>query len=474
MLLPLLGRKALADWDEAIYAEVAREFLGRNWLVPHWQFHLWFEKPPLGMWITAVFFELFGVSEFWARACSALASIGLVAGIHAIALRLRGLAAAWISTIILLTCFGFLRVARMGELDALLALGCYAAVWGLTRVRRADLRGWYWFWTGFAVAAMTKGAASVTLLLTVAILFVWNRWGLRQLGRPFVLGLGIFALLVLPWHLAMLHFFGEPFLHEYLALHVITRATTYMEGHATPWWFYGKVLFAYSLPWLVLFPFALWRAWRKPKLREWLVFALVVLLFFTIVATRSPKYIFPAYPALALLTADWLAELWKKSSRRAVRSGIVTAAIALALASAATRHLRQSITATKSAGIELHATREGEELWQAVLQAPGMNAVPPPLLLWREGAVEQMPTLLFTMRRPLQQVYLGSAPDTLEEARRYANPQPLAVWVSTTPHLILLERRLVREIPQQMEWRPITEGTTLAIGMIALKQPSEN
>ena len=471
VLLSLLGRKALADWDEAIYAEVAREFLGRSWLVPHWQFQPWFEKPPLGMWITAIFFHLFGVSEFWARACSALASVGLVAFIHTIALRLRGIAAAWISTAILLTCFGFLRAARLGELDTLLALGCCAGLWGLDKVQRRDLAGWYWFWTGFAVAAMTKGAASVTLLLTGAVVFLWNRWGWRQLGRQFVIGAGIFALLVLPWHLAMVHLFGGEFLREYLGLHVLTRATTYMEGHTTPWWFYGKVLLAYTSPWLILFPFALWRAARRRELRVWLVFALVVLLFFTVVATRSPKYIFPAYPALALVTADWLAEPLEKSSRRVVAIWVVGAAIAFAGASAGTRHLRQSLTATKNhQGMEQHASREGEELWRGAMEAPGMDAVAPPVLLWKEGVVEQLPSLLFTMRRPLQQVYLVDAPDTMEEATRYANPQPLAGWVSATPHLILLEKRFVTEVPANMEWRPIVEGGTLAIGTIALKE----
>src|ERR1700758_3594789 len=107
VLLPLLGHKVLADWDEGIYAEVSREFFGRGWLVPHWHFRPWFEKPPLALWITAVFFRLVGVSEFWARFGSALASIGIVAFVHVLALRLRGLIAAWTSTIILLTTFGF-------------------------------------------------------------------------------------------------------------------------------------------------------------------------------------------------------------------------------------------------------------------------------------------------------------------------------------------------------------------------------
>src|SRR5580700_6023140 len=106
VLLPLLGHKPLAEWDEGIYAEVSREMLGGSWLVPHWNAQLWFEKPPLMLWITAIFFKLFGVSEFWARAGSAFSGVGIVGLLHAWLLRRRDLLTAWLSSVILLATFG--------------------------------------------------------------------------------------------------------------------------------------------------------------------------------------------------------------------------------------------------------------------------------------------------------------------------------------------------------------------------------
>jgi len=471
VLLPLLGHKMLADWDEGIYAEVSREFLGRSWLVPHWHFHAWFEKPPLGLWVTAIFFRLFEVSEFWARAGSALASIGIVGLIHAFALRIRGVLAAWISTIVLLSCFGFLRVARMGELDALLTLGCVIALSGLHAVDERRLRGWYWFWIGFAVAVMTKGAASVTVLLTVLVLLAWNRWGWRNLGLPFLGGLCVFAALVLPWHLYMLHVFGREFLGEYLGLHVITRSTTQMEGHATPWWYYGKVLAAYTSPWLLLFPFTLWWQARRRELREWLVFALVVLVFFTAMATRSPKYIFPAYPALALLTGDWLAACLDGRGRKFLWTAAFVALAAYGVASAATKSLRQSLTTTRSAsGSVLHADHEAGALLFTALRSADARGISGPILLWQETTVAQLPSLLFAVRRPLQQVYLTHYPDTLDQARRYADPEPLRSFVSASPSLIMLEKSLAEEIPEGMKFHPIAAGQTLEAGTIQLSE----
>jgi 4-amino-4-deoxy-L-arabinose transferase-like glycosyltransferase len=471
VLFPRLGHKALADWDEGIYAEVAREFLGRGWLVPQWHFQPWFEKPPLALWLTAIFFRLFGVSEFWARAGSALASVGIVSIVHSVALRARGWKAAWIATLILLTGLGFLRVARIGELDALLAMGCCAALLGLANVRAGKLTGWYWFWTGFAVAAMTKGAASVTLVLAMVVLAVWNRWSWRQLGWPFLGGLCLFAALVLPWHLYILHTFGRDFLREYLGLHVITRATSQMEGHTTPWWFYAKVLAAYTSPWLLFLPFALWWQARRRELREWVAFAAVVLIFFSVVATRSPKYIFPAYPALALLTGDWLAAQLENRSRQFVWAAGLIALAALGVAPATTKSLRQSLTTTRSAtGTVLHADREAETLLDTALAHPGVASLPGPILLWQEEVVAQLPSLLFAVRRPLQQVYLVSSPDTLDQARRYADPEPLRNFVGLSPNLILLEKPLTAEIPADMEFHPITVGKTLEAGTIQLRR----
>jgi 4-amino-4-deoxy-L-arabinose transferase-like glycosyltransferase len=470
VILPLLGRKMLANWDEAIYAEVAREFLGRNWLIPAWQFQPWLEKPPLGMWITAVFFHFFGATQFWARAVSAFSGIGLVALLHWIAVRARGLSSAWISTAILLTTFGFLRACRRGELDVLLALGCYVALWGLAQVRQGERLGWYLFWIGFAFAVMTKGAASVTLVLSVGILFVWNRWRWRDLGRPFVLGALLYAALVLPWHIYMGHVFGAGFLREYFGFQVLTRARSAIQGHGEPWWFYGKVLLARAAPWVLLFPFALIRVARRRELREYFVFAVVVLTLFTLVATRTPKYIVPAYPALAMMTGDMLAAKME-GRRRAIWIGFVlTLLAAFGVSSVTTRTLRQSLTERVAVGnIVLSQSTEGRDLLLAALKAPAVRNTSGPVLLWQEDVAMQKQALLFYVHRPLQQVYLVHyPPDAAKRARRYTDPKPLTDFVIPSPRLILLDRRLLPSLPQEMRFEPIAEGRTLIAGTIRL------
>src|ERR1700742_3109221 len=174
-------------------------------LVPHWNYQPWFEKPPLMFWITAALFKVFRVSDFWARAGSALSGVLIVALLHGWLARRNDALAAWLSTFILLSTFGILHVCRVGEMDVLLSLGCCISLCGLTAIQDWKLSGWYLFWSGLAIALMTKGAACIVLIITALLFAVIERWNLTRLGKSFWLGLLLFLLAILPSRLYMFH-----------------------------------------------------------------------------------------------------------------------------------------------------------------------------------------------------------------------------------------------------------------------------
>src|SRR2546423_13479026 len=78
-----VGSVRLLGPDEPRCAEVAREMYARGDLVtPTLAGHTWFEKPALVYWMMIATFRVFGVTEFAARAGSALAGVlrGMLAG----------------------------------------------------------------------------------------------------------------------------------------------------------------------------------------------------------------------------------------------------------------------------------------------------------------------------------------------------------------------------------------------------------
>src|SRR5438046_10073028 len=66
--------RPLLDPDEGRYAEIPREMLASgDGVTPRFDGLLYFEKPPLQYWATAIAYEVFGVSEWSSR----LWSVGL-------------------------------------------------------------------------------------------------------------------------------------------------------------------------------------------------------------------------------------------------------------------------------------------------------------------------------------------------------------------------------------------------------------
>ncbi len=68
-----LGARPFIIPDEVRYAEIAREMAeSGDWVVPRLNGIRYFEKPPLGYWLTALSMKTFGYNAFSARLPSAL------------------------------------------------------------------------------------------------------------------------------------------------------------------------------------------------------------------------------------------------------------------------------------------------------------------------------------------------------------------------------------------------------------------
>jgi 4-amino-4-deoxy-L-arabinose transferase-like glycosyltransferase len=471
VLLALLGHKPLTNWDEGIYAEISREMLSLGVLVPHWNYQPWFEKPPLMFWITAAFFKLFGVHEFWARAGSALSGVAIVSLLHGWLASRKDALAAWLSTFILLSTFGFLHVCRVGEMDVMLSLGCCIALCGLTVIQDRSPSGWYLFWAGITIALMTKGAASIVLIITALLFAALKRWNITYLDRSFWLGLMLFLLAVLPWHLYMFHLFGVSFFTEYLGFHVLARATHQVEDHITHWWYYFWVLLVSAAPFVLLYPFAIADSFRRKQLCAWSIFVLVVVGFFTVVQTRLPHYIAPAYPPLAMLTSVFLADRLRDLQRRRRQSQmsfwtVVTLSItSICIAGAfLTSGPRQRLHEAKVGPDVVYAEKESIQLLRDVFSKP--QPVSGPLLVWWEGNARSIATSVFYGRRPVQQVQLGLVTVGVPTDKYLFQPETLQNALASGPRIILLDKYLVQQIPSGVSYKQIISGRAMEVGVI--------
>ncbi|HLI75731.1 MAG TPA: hypothetical protein VKV02_02205, partial [Acidobacteriaceae bacterium] len=339
---------------------------------------------------------------------------------------------------------------------------------------------WLLFFTGFALAIMTKGAASVTLLLTALVLAALHPRHLLRHARTFTAGLLLFLVLTVPWHAFVYASFGHAFLRNYLGFHTLTRATNAIEGHRTHPWFYLCVLlvsaplFSLSYPWAIARPFL--NREKTPEapqapdpLQAFAVFALAVLLLFTAASTRLPHYIAPAYPALSTLTAallhGWLGTRFPLGRAAAFR---VTAAAVVLYAAAAflTAKPRKALHNPQlRPGYTTPDNRESVSLLQA-LRHTSTPLPGGPLLVWRAGPVVPVTTDAFYAGRPAQQVSLAAPPAGLAPDPYFNDPRPLSVLLSS-PHLLLIDRALLPRLPPHLTLQPIATGPTQVLAVAA-------
>jgi 4-amino-4-deoxy-L-arabinose transferase-like glycosyltransferase len=336
VLLWGLGKASLDDWDEAIFAQISKEMVqSGNWLTLHWEYKPYFKKPPLLMWSTAIFYLLFGVNEFWARAASAFSGIGLIGVTYLIGKFVYGRRVGLFAAVILLSSYQFVRSARFGTTDVMLTLFIFLAVYAYLRLEQNNQRWWYVIGISCGLAVMTKGAAGLVAPGTIGLVLLLDRRLIATTrSKHSWLAILLAVVIVAPWHIAIYLEHRQAFINQYILSQAISRATRSLEEHTGTRYFYIDRLQKYFSPWFYLVPFALALTIKenirgRSKSRIVLLLVIVVFGLYTAVRTKLRWYIMPLYPALSILTASMVVEAFL-SHKTAAFGGLLVATLAAA------------------------------------------------------------------------------------------------------------------------------------------------
>ncbi|MFM8429639.1 MAG: ArnT family glycosyltransferase, partial [Holophagaceae bacterium] len=171
-----LSLRPLWEPDEARYAEIAREMVATgDWLTPHLNGVLYFEKPPLQYWISALSIQCFGAND-WAPIAPLVIAVGLcIWASRKITRLINPSSIGWPSLALLSSLMGF-TMSQILTLDALftsflmmsLAFFLQSEVAGEARPRLSIMA----VWTFLGLAFLTKGP--VALVLFVGSLFIYG------------------------------------------------------------------------------------------------------------------------------------------------------------------------------------------------------------------------------------------------------------------------------------------------------------
>jgi 4-amino-4-deoxy-L-arabinose transferase-like glycosyltransferase len=425
-----LGDPALKNWDESIYAEVAREILqSGDWLTLHWQNADWFEKPPLTFWIMAGLFRFFGINEWSARAVSALAGVGVVAVIFGIGKLQRSAVCGLIAALILLTTFQFVQMSRLVFTDVLLVFFIYLAIYGYLRVRNGDRRWWYVVSVSCALGFMVKSFASLFAPAAIVFALIMDRQ-VNETLRTTQFWFSILAglVLIVPWHVTMLYLHGSVFVNEYFYYHVWSRTVTALEGHSGVYWFYFREIWEKFHPWWSIAPLAVvfnvWQVKRGRSSAALLALSVFVFAFYTAAQTKSTAYILPVYPALAVLISDVFTWLWERR-RLAIRVAVVVLCVCFAY---------EAIGKIKSYYVRIE---EQDEAVKELARLASAQGSPPLLIVYsRTGEFDPQAAVFYSNKRVLQ----AAGGNRAYSSTLYHNYKPLADVAGEQPSGIILAK----------------------------------
>lgn len=311
-----LGELPLIDPDEGRNASVALEMLrAGEWLVPTYNGVPYLDKPALYFTLVAASFAAFGRGEAAARLPSATFGLLLLVLLHGFCRREYGRRTAALAVVVVSTTPLAVAFARMVIFDLPLAFCTSAAILCAYRAEQLDggrrARLHLVATVGAAAGTLLKGPVGVLVPgLVLLVYFGSARRGdaVRRMLAP--ANLGLFLALTLPWLLAV-NARQPDFLRYGLVEESLRRYGTGAYQRPGPVWYYVPVVAAVFFPWTAALPEGLRLAWRRrralhPADRLLIVWAVAVVLFFSISRSKLPGYVLSGVVAAAVLVARYV------------------------------------------------------------------------------------------------------------------------------------------------------------------------
>jgi 4-amino-4-deoxy-L-arabinose transferase-like glycosyltransferase len=337
-----LSAFGLVGADEPRYAQIAREMLKRGDLVtPTLYSTPWLEKPPLYYWLAMRAYAALGVSDWAARLPSAAAATFMVVAIYFFLRRFRPgsqLNGALMSA----ASVGVIGFARGAGTDMLLAAAFTIGMLAWFAWCAGERQLWLiFFYLLIGVAMLAKGPVAPLLAGLIIGIFARLQRDTRLIARTLWLpGILLFLAVCLPWYVAV-GLRNPHFWRVFILEHNLARFATNPYHHKQPFWYFIPVLLLGVMPWTALV-IAGWaemsKHHREPSvpregvLPEFLViWTVVVVVFFSISASKLPGYILPALAACTMIAADWVNRREKLGWAVIVAQGALSAVL-LALA----------------------------------------------------------------------------------------------------------------------------------------------
>lgn len=310
-----LGKNYLTNWDEAWYGDIARNMAETgNIITPYWNSKPFFDKPPLYLWLTAISFKIFGVSEFSERFISALSGVGVVYLVYSLGKLLFNSKTGILASLVLCSTLGFLYRARTGNLDVLLTFFLLLTMYCFYQGLQKKSSKWF-LYMGIATGLgfLTKGFIAFLFPAMPFLYLVITQEKKIMISKKFMIGLGVALGIALAWVILSYLVNGNKFFSGFFSNQTqkITPELFFWKSFSLDYIFYLKSgLKFWFIPFVPAFIFSVYKLKSSNKILIPLYF-FVILLMLSFSHNKSNWFIVPLYPITSLIIAYAVDQLLK-------------------------------------------------------------------------------------------------------------------------------------------------------------------
>jgi len=232
------------DWDEAIYAQVSKEWVRHPGFTLTYNGSSWFEKPPLPSLLYSLAWLIPQLRpEFVARLISAFISFITLIFVYKIIYWLTDkVSLSLLAVFVTLQSALFLDRSVLVNVDIFLALGWVGYLWAI-KTKSSILKLAFTL-----IGTLSKSLLGFFPLIAEICIDCLSRSINREKIKVYLLT--VFA--GLSWQIFMIVIYGQSFIQSHFIDHMVSRVTRPIELHFGDKFFYGVRLWQESHIWLLL------------------------------------------------------------------------------------------------------------------------------------------------------------------------------------------------------------------------------
>lgn len=321
-----LGEFTIRLWDEGRNAVNALEMVkNKNIFITYFNGvpDMWNVKPPLHIWLVAIFFKLFGVSELTLRLPSAISATLIVLIIYIFSLKV--LKNRWIGllgSLIILSSMGFpdIHIGRSGDYDALLTLFTFlGSIFTFIYFQNFNKKYLYYaglFWT---LAILTKSVAGLLLIPGIILFSVFDKKILKLIKQPSFWKTFLLLILTIGIYYGGREILNHGYLKAVLNEEILGRYQKDIGSGGSNFWYYWNLMASFRFQkWIYFVPISILAFFftKEKIIKQFIFYAyLLVISYFIIISkseTRQLWYDAQLYPLASLLVASFIVLFIKK------------------------------------------------------------------------------------------------------------------------------------------------------------------